>query len=108
MKITKKQLLRGIILSMLIMMVGAVCFAAGTASDLPWEAPLQKIVTSLTGPVAMFLATITAVATGAMIAFGEGGAAGRKMLQIVCGISISVAGAGFIKSLFDAGTLLVK
>ncbi len=51
------------------------CLAPAWASStgLPWESPLQKILDSLSGPVAKILGVIAIVLTGLVIAFGEAG-----------------------------------
>ena len=81
-------------------------FAAG--SGMPWEGPLQKILDSISGPVAKILSVIAIIATGLGMAFGEGGAGMRKLLMIVMGISIAFAASSFFVSFFGfAGGALI-
>lgn len=85
----------------LVVLVAANAFAAG--SGMPWEGPLQKILDSFSGPVAKILGVIAIIATGLGLAFGEGGAGMKKLLQIVFGLSIAFTAASFGLSFFGFG-----
>ena len=73
------------------MIAGSRCYA-----DMPWEGPLDTIKTSVTGPVATGVCTIVVIITGIAISCGEGGGAGRRLLQFVCGLSLALGVASFI------------
>ena len=90
-----------------ILMFGSVgAHAAG--SGLPWEAPLQSILESITGPVARIIAVMVITMTGLTLAFGETSGGMRKLIQIVFGLSIAFAAASFFLSFFSfAGGALV-
>ena len=90
-----------------ILMFGSVgAHAAG--SGLPWEAPLQSILESITGPVARIIAVMVMTMTGLTLAFGETSGGMRKLIQIVFGLSIAFAAASFFLSFFSfAGGALV-
>ncbi len=83
-------------------MIPAVSFAA--TGTMPWDGPIENIMNDLTGPVAQGVTVIIIVATGLMIAFGEAGAAGRKMLQIVFGIACALGAVDVVKSVFGKST----
>ena len=51
-------------------------WAAGT--NMPWEGPLDRVVTSLTGPVAKGLGVLAIVGLGFAFAFSEGGSTLRR------------------------------
>ena len=85
-----------ILLVMLLTMPEA--FAASTG--LPWESPLQKILASLTGPVAKTLGVIAIVIAGFGIAFGEAGSGMRRIFQVVLGLSIAFTASTLVVSLF--------
>lgn len=68
-------------------------YAAGT--NMPWEGPLDQVVTSLTGPVAKGLGVLAIVGLGFAFAFSEGGSALRRVLGVVLGLSIAFAAATF-------------
>lgn len=72
---------------------GAAC-AAG--AGMPWEGPLDRILRSVTGPVAKVVSVLAIVATGLALALGEGGGTMRKMLMIVFGLSIAFSATTFI------------
>lgn len=90
----------------LILAAGAA-HAAG--SGMPWEAPLQRILESIEGPVAKVIAVVVIIVTGLSLAFGDMGGGLRRMLQIVFGLSIAFAATSFFLSFFSfAGGALIS
>jgi type IV secretory pathway VirB2 component (pilin) len=79
----------------------APAYAAG--SSMPWEAPLQKILDSVEGPVAKIIAVIIIILTGLTLAFGETSGGFRRLIQIVFGLSIAFAASSFFLSFFSFG-----
>ena len=78
-------------------------FASGGGGGLPWEAPLQQIQQSITGPVAMGIALIAVAVAGAMLIFGgEINDFARRLAYVVlvCGILL---GATQVVGLFGGG-----
>lgn len=91
---------------------GAEALAAASAqaagSGMPWEAPLQRILESVEGPVAKVIAVIIIIVTGLSLAFGDMGGGFRRLLQIVFGLSIAFAATSFFLSFFSfAGGALI-
>jgi type IV secretory pathway VirB2 component (pilin) len=83
--------------------------AHGAGSGMPWEAPLQRILESIEGPVAKVIAVITIIVTGLSLAFGDSGGGLRRLLQIVFGLSIAFAATSFFLSFFSfAGGALIN
>jgi type IV secretion system protein VirB2 len=76
-------------------------WAAG--SSMPWEAPLQKILDSVEGPVAKIIAVIIIVMTGLTLAFGDTSGGFRRLVQIVFGLSIAFAASSFFLTFFSFG-----
>ena len=76
--------------------------AHASGSSMPWEAPLQKILQSIEGPVAKIVAVII-IATGLALAFGDTSGGFRKLIQIVFGLSIAFAASSFFLSFFSFG-----
>ncbi len=76
-------------------------YAAG--SSMPWEAPLQAILESIQGPVAKIMAVIIIIVTGLTLAFGDTSGGGKRMIQIVFGLSIAFAASSFFLSFFSFG-----
>ena len=74
--------------------------AYASATGLPWENPLQKILESLTGPVAKILGVICIVIAGFGIAFGEAGSGMRRIFQIILGLSIAFTASSLVVTLF--------
>jgi type IV secretion system protein VirB2 len=59
---------------------------------MPWETPLQKLVDSLTGPVARAIGIVSIVVFGATVALSSGGGV-RMVMGIILGLSIMFAAA---------------
>jgi type IV secretion system protein VirB2 len=77
-------------------------------SGMPWEAPLQRILESIEGPVAKVVAVVTIILTGLSLSFGDMGGAFRRMVQVVFGLSIAFAATSFFLSFFSfAGGALI-
>ncbi|STO28762.1 conjugal transfer protein TrbC [Fusobacterium necrogenes] len=96
-KIIKKNL-KIFLLLLAIIAISSSSFASAT--DLPWEGPLDKLLKSFTGPVARAVSIIAVVACGGMVAFGEAGSAMKRMLNIVFGISIVFAAVTWVPTFF--------
>ncbi len=82
-------------------MVASPANAAG--SSMPWEAPLQRILESIEGPVAKIIAVIIIIVTGLTLAFGDTSGGFRRLVQIVFGLSIAFAASSFFLSFFSFG-----
>jgi type IV secretory pathway VirB2 component (pilin) len=86
----------------------AAGMAQAAGSGMPWEAPLQRILESVEGPVAKILAVIIIIVTGLSLSFGDMGGGFRRLLQIVFGLSIAFAATSFFLSFFSfAGGALI-
>ncbi len=90
----------------------ATLFAAGVliatqadaaGSGMPWEAPLEKVLESVQGPVAKIVAVIIIITTGLTLAFGETAGGFRRLIQIIFGLSIAFAASSFFLSFFSFG-----
>jgi type IV secretion system protein VirB2 len=77
--------------------------AQAAGSSMPWEAPLQQILTSIEGPVAKIIAVIVIIVTGLTLAFGDNSGGFRRLIQIVFGLSIAFAASSFFLSFFSFG-----
>ncbi len=75
--------------------------AHAAGSGMPWEAPLQRILESIEGPVAKVVAVVTIIITGLTLAFGDMGGGFRRLVQIVFGLSIAFAATSFFLSFFS-------
>ncbi|WMT88332.1 TrbC/VirB2 family protein [Pelagibacterium sp. 26DY04] len=83
------------------LMIAPAAHASG--SSMPWEAPLQKILESIEGPVAKIIAVMIIIITGLTLAFGDTSGGTRKLIQIVFGLSIAFAASSFFLSFFSFG-----
>jgi type IV secretory pathway VirB2 component (pilin) len=77
--------------------------ACAAGSGMPWEAPLERILESVQGPVAKIVAVIVITVTGISLAFGDTSGGFRKMVQVVFGLSIAFAASSFFLSFFSFG-----
>jgi type IV secretion system protein VirB2 len=90
------------------MLVASSHLAIAAGSGMPWEAPLQRILESIEGPVAKVVAVVTIILTGLSLSFGDMGGAFRRMVQVVFGLSIAFAATSFFLSFFSfAGGALI-
>lgn len=82
--------------------------ALAAGSGMPWEAPLQRILDSVEGPVAKVSAVVIIIITGLSLSFGDMSGGFRRMVQIVFGLSIAFAASSFFLSFFAfAGGALI-
>jgi type IV secretory pathway VirB2 component (pilin) len=108
---TAQRLLRdtaaGWAVAVLAVMATDAANAAG--SGMPWEAPLQRILESIEGPVAKVVAVVIIIVTGLSLAFADMGGGLRRLIQIVFGLSIAFAATSFFLSFFSfAGGALIE
>ncbi len=81
---------------------------AGSSGGLPWEGPLDKIVKSLTGPVALGISILAMAAAGGALVFGgELSEFTRKIIILVLAISFLVFGTSFMSTIFGVSGALV-
>ena len=75
---------------------------------MPWEGPLNRLLQSLTGPVAKAVGVFSIVGLGFGIAFSEGGSGLRKALWVVLGLAIAFSATSFFLSFmgFSGGALI--
>jgi type IV secretion system protein TrbC len=99
--------LPGFTLAELSMATACMLFTASAAnaagSGMPWEAPLQRVLESVQGPVAKIVAVIIITVTGISLAFGDTSGGFRRMVQVVFGLSIAFAASSFFLSFFSFG-----
>ena len=84
-----------------ILLTDLPAYAAG--SGMPWEAPLERVLESVQGPVAKIVAVIIITVTGISLAFGDTSGGFRRMVQVVFGLSIAFAASSFFLSFFSFG-----
>ncbi len=110
----RKPTISGVPRSAVLMLISAtivlaaVDAAQAAGSGMPWEAPLQRILESIEGPVAKVAAVVIIIVTGLSLAFGDMGGGLRRLIQIVFGLSIAFAATSFFLSFssFAGGALI--
>ena len=81
---------------------------AVTSGGMPWEAPLQQIQQSLTGPVALMIALIGIFATGATLIWGgEMNEFGRRGVLLALIVSVLVYASSLLSNAFGTGGALI-
>ena len=94
---------------LVLIMLFAVNEAYAAGSGLPWEAPLERILESIEGPVAKVIAVLIIIVTGLSLAFGDMSGGFRRLIQIVFGLTIAFAATSFFLTFFSfAGGALIN
>lgn len=103
-KLSKQVPLLGIFMLFLTSPV----FATTGTTGLPWEAPLQTLQNSISGPVAVLIAIIALAAIGVTLIFGgEWNEFARRGVFAVCAIALLVGGAVIMTTLFNVSSACV-
>ena len=98
-----------VVLVAVLILPAASIPAHAAGSGMPWDAPLQRILESVEGPVAKVSAVLVIIMTGLSLAFGDMSGGFRRLIQIVFGLSIAFAATSFFLSFFAfAGGALIN
>lgn len=74
---------------------------AGSTTGMPWEGPIDKLVSSITGPVMFGISVLGVVVAGAMLVFGgELGDFTRKVIMLILAIALASSGTTVLAILF--------
>ncbi|WP_436883094.1 TrbC/VirB2 family protein [Enterobacter asburiae] len=81
---------------------------ASSSSGMPWEGPLQKVVDSITGPVAFGISVLSIAVAGLSLAFG-GQLDGfvHKLAIIALVVSLIVFAVNVLSAVFGVSSTLV-
>jgi type IV secretory pathway VirB2 component (pilin) len=92
----------------LILLALASHDAFASSAGMPWEGPLNRLLLSLTGPVAKAVGVFAIIGLGFGIAFSEGGSGLRKALWVVLGLAIAFSATSFFLGFmgFSGGLLI--
>ncbi|MEB1118960.1 TrbC/VirB2 family protein [Xanthomonas campestris pv. campestris] len=89
------------LLTLAVLLVPAAAYAGGTG--MPWEGWLDKILNSISGPVAKAIGVIAIISCGLGIAFSEGGSGMRKLMMVCVGLSIAFTASTFFLNFLGYG-----
>lgn len=90
------------VFGLVLLVVAEPSFASDTASGMPWESPLEKIVSALTGPTALAIAMLGVFVTGASLIFGgELNEWTRRLVMLVLVVSLLTVSGQFLTGLFN-------
>ena len=81
-------------------------FATTAGAPMPWDGPLNSLVTNLTGPTARALVIIAVVACGLLWAFTRNEEGLKKLGQIAFGGAIALGAVTLMASLGIAGAVV--
>lgn len=99
--LTRRVVRVGLTIAVLGLVAGPAMAATG-GGGLPWEAPLQQVQQSITGPVAGFIALAAIAVAGGMLIFGgELNDFARRLMYVVLVAGV-LLGATQIVGLFGA------
>ena len=91
-----------------IVFLSTPLYASTGQTGLPWEAPLQTLQNSISGPVAVLIAIIALAAIGVTLIFGgEWNEFARRGVFAVCAIAMLVGGAVIMTTLFNVSSACV-
>jgi len=77
--------------------------AATSGAAMPWDGPLQTILSSLSGTVAHVLITVAVIVTGLVFAFTEHGSGARRLFGVAFGGAIALGALSFMTAVGWAG-----
>ena len=102
------RIVRIAFLMVMLLVATQAAWAGGGGGGLPWETPLSRVATSLTGPVALSISLIALMVAGGTLVFGgELSEFARRSCVAVLAIAFLVLGAGFMTALFGVGGAVV-
>jgi type IV secretory pathway VirB2 component (pilin) len=83
--------------------VGSIVEAAPIGPAMPWDGPLNTILTSLSGTVAHVLITVAVIVTGLVFAFTEHGSGARRLFGVAFGGALALGALSFMTAVGWAG-----
>ena len=86
-----------------VLALAAQAAAATSGPAMPWDAPLQTILSSLSGTVAHVLITVAVIVTGLVFAFTEHGSGARRLFGVAFGGAIALGALSFMTAVGWAG-----
>nr|WP_235426122.1 TrbC/VirB2 family protein [Xanthomonas euvesicatoria] len=89
------------LLTLAFFLLPAAAYASGTG--MPWEDWLDKILNSITGPVAKAIGVISIVVCGLGMANSEGGSGMKKLMMVLLGLSVAFTASTFFLSFLGFG-----
>lgn len=81
----------------------SIAEAAPTGPPMPWDGPLNTILTSLSGTVAHVLITVAVIVTGLVFAFTEHGSGARRLFGVAFGGALALGALSFMTAVGWAG-----
>ncbi|WP_318452292.1 TrbC/VirB2 family protein [Photobacterium leiognathi] len=84
-------------------------FAHASNTGMPWESPLEKIVDSITGPVAFGISVLGVVAAGISLIFNNNDMSGfvKLLAGLALVISLIVFATNLLSNVFGVSSTLV-
>jgi type IV secretion system protein TrbC len=99
-KVEERHLKLACLVGVVSLCVSDAALASTFSSGMPWESPLEKVTSSLTGPVARSAGLLALTSTGVAWALGIGGDMIQKSARLGAGLSVAFNGATYILPMF--------
>ena len=81
-------------------------FASSVGGSYAWDTILNKITTDLSSNVAIAIGITAIVICGGVMAFIDLQAGGKKLMQVLLGLSIAFGATTILSSLYSAGAVI--
>src|SRR5438445_12418174 len=88
---------------LLLKSVSSIAEAAPTGPPMPWDGPLNTILTSLSGTVAHVLITVALIVTGLVFAFTEHGSGARRLFGVAFGGALALRALSVLAAVGRSG-----
>ena len=102
------MLKRCLVIAGVAILLNDCAFASSFSTGMPWEAPMDKVVRSITGPVARAAGLVALTGAGVSWALGAGGDMVQRAAKVGVGLSVAFNGASYVLPMlgFAQGALL--
>jgi type IV secretion system protein TrbC len=103
----RRRWARAAVLATLSVLVHAsVVFATSTGTNMPWNAPLQVLLSNLTGPTARIVVGLTVGLTGVVWMMKRHEEGGGRLLQVAIGGALLFGAQSMVNLMGFAGSTL--
>jgi type IV secretion system protein TrbC len=89
-----------------ILLTASPAFASAAGASMPWDGPLNSLVSNLTGPTARALVIVAVVGCGLLWAFTRNEEGLKKLGQIAFGGAIALGAVTLLASLGISGAVI--
>ena len=84
----------------------SLTYASSISGTYAWDSLLSKIINDLSSNVAIAIGIISIIICGMIMAFTDLQAGGKRLLQVLLGLSIIFGASTLLSSLFSKGAII--